>query len=123
MFVVMLTAVETVGLVRDITVIVFLALAFLVLFVGSAMAIVLYRRSSRILGRADRAINAMESTMESIEDAADATRSAASAVRNGLGSGFGVSNILRSVAGSFIGRSDKGRDDRRRNDRRRSRDD
>ena len=118
MFVLLLTATETVGIIRDITVIVFLALAFLVVFVGSVLGVMLYRRSARILGRADRTISTLERTLGSIEDAADATRSAASAVRTGLGTGFGVTNIVRSLTGSLIGRRDK-----KKSDRRRSRDD
>ena len=102
MFVTLLSATETVALIRDIAVIVFLSLTLLVVLIATVLGVALYRRSSRIIGR-------VEHTFDKVEDAAEATRAAASAVRKGLTSGFGVTGVLRSVAGAFGGRRDRDR--------------
>lgn len=52
----LLTSLEVVALMRDIILIIFLVLAFLVLFVFSLLGVLLYRRVSRVLDRAERTL-------------------------------------------------------------------
>ena len=64
----LLTSLEVVALLRDVVLIAFFALAFLALFLFSVLAILLYRRLSRVLDRTERALAHTEAATEVIAE-------------------------------------------------------
>ena len=72
--IILLSSTETVALIRDVFVIVFLSLAVVALLIFIFFALSLYRRVTRVLDAADEAIERLESVVELLGGFAGAAR-------------------------------------------------
>ena len=91
-----LSGTETVAVIRDVVVIVFLILGFFVLFVGSVLGVLLYRRVSKTIDQAEHSISRMEAVLSSIQESVVAISSVAGSIRPALSTGLGVSTVFRA---------------------------
>lgn len=74
--IVLLSSAETVALVRDVFLMVFLSVAFVALLIFIFFALSLYRRVTRVLDSADEAIERLQGITELLDDLAGAAKSA-----------------------------------------------
>ncbi len=98
-----LSGTETVELIRDVVVIVFLTLGVFVLTVGSVLAVLLYRRASRVLDQAEHAVGRLETVLDSVQGTMDTLSGLAASVKPVLASGFGLVRVARMVRGVLGG--------------------
>ena len=91
--IILLTSTETVALIRDVFVIVFLSLAVISLLIFIFFALSLYRRVIRVLDAADGAIARLESMAELLDNIAGVTRN--------VGSFLSIGGVITRVFGRF----------------------
>ena len=91
-------ATETVGFIRDVVVIAVGLLGFFVLFLFSVLAVLLYRRISRLTTRAEEAFDKLEPAISSLESLGT-TLQGLTRVAQG---GFSLASVSR-LFGWFIG--------------------
>ncbi len=72
--IILLSSTESVALIRDVFVIVFLSIAVIALLIFIFFALSLYRRVTRVLDAADEAIERLESVAERLDNIAGATK-------------------------------------------------
>lgn len=90
---ILLTTAETVALIRDLFLVVFLSLAVISLLVFIFFALSLYRRVKRVLDAADEAIERLESVAELLDSVLGATRN--------VGSVLSITGIVTRLFGRF----------------------
>jgi hypothetical protein len=91
-------ATETVGFIRDVIVIAVGLLGFFVLFVFSILAILLYRRISRLTTRAEQAFERLDPAISSLESLGKTLQEFTRVAQEG----FGLAGVSRLV-GWFFG--------------------
>ena len=91
-------ATETVGFIRDVIVIAVGLLGFFVLFVFSILAILLYRRISRLTTRAEQAFEKLDPAIASLESLGKTLQEFTRVAQEG----FGLAGVSRLV-GWFFG--------------------
>ena len=64
----LLTGPETIAIVRDLAVIVFLALAFMSLSIGLLFSVLIYRRLARVMDAAETSLGRLDETTESLKE-------------------------------------------------------
>lgn len=90
---ILLSTTETVALIRDLFLVVFLSLAVISLLVFIFFALSLYRRVKRVLDAADEAIERLESITELLDSVLGATRN--------VGSILSITGIATRLFGRF----------------------
>lgn len=95
---------EVVGFIRDVVVIAVGLLGFFVLFVFSVLAILLYRRISRLATRAEQAFDRLDPAISTLESVGKTFQEFTRVAQEGFGLG-GVSRLLGWLFG--MGRGQK----------------
>ena len=90
-----MTFAETLTQIKDIVVIVFLLFSFVLLVLGSVLAIRLYKRASRFMDRMENVAGNLESTFDRLTSARKAVKDAALTLRPIAG----AIGLLRMVQG------------------------
>ena len=97
-----ISAPELVGFIRDVVVIAVGLLGFFVLFLFSALAILLYRRITRLTTRAEQTLEKLDPAIAGLESFGKTLQDLTRAAQGG----FGLAGISR-LAGWFFGKDRK----------------